>query len=451
MKVTKFGGRSLADAAQLKKVLEIIKADSERRFIIVSAPGKRDDKDIKVTDLLIRYCEAFLEKKETHSIESLIISRFKEISDNLQLTSSLPIISDYISSLKETTYKDKEKISDLFKSSGENCHAMLVAEFLTKNNLPATYVHPKDAGLLVEDIPGDAVIKKESYEKIKLLTDMDTIAVIPGFFGVTENDDICTFSRGGSDVTGAIISAGIKADLYENFTDVDAIYAANPKLIENCQAIESLTFREMRELSYAGFNVLHDEALIPAFYADIPVVIKNTNNPNSPGTLISSMGALNKRVVTGIAADSGFSSIYLSKYLMNRELGFGFNVLKILTDFHLQYDHMPSGIDDITIILRKKQLTPEILLALSKRLKEELELDDLIIKHDISMIAVVGEGMVNSVGAAATATKALADKHINLEMINQGASEVSIIVAIDEKQEDEAIKALYHAFFKSNQ
>ena len=448
MKVTKFGGSSLANAEQLKKVLSIIKADSERRFIIVSAPGKRNSNDIKVTDLLINYAQQFLKGNDTAAIEAEIITRYQEISDELNLSKALPDIHNYITSLKETSHDSVERVMDLFKSSGENCHAMLIAEFLSANGLPAIYIHPKKAGILVEDIPGDAMIKKEAYETIKELRKLDKIAVIPGFFGHTEEGEICTFSRGGSDVTGSIIAAGVKASLYENFTDVDAIYAANPGLIANCEAIKELTFREMRELSYSGFGILHDEALIPAFHANIPVVIKNTNNPEAPGTKISSNRKINsEKPVVGIAGDSGFTSIYLSKYLMNRELGFGFTILKILKEFHLQYDHMPSGIDDITIILRKEQLTPELEEKLATRLKEALNLDELKIKHDISMIALVGEGMRNSIGVAAKATSALSREKINLEMINQGASEVSILFAIDENQEKEAIKALYNEFF----
>jgi aspartate kinase len=324
---------------------------------------------------------------------------------------------------------------------------MLIAEFLSSQGSPAVYIHPKEAGILVEDMPGDALIKKEAYDTIRQLRHLDKIAVIPGFFGITDEGEICTFSRGGSDVTGSIIAAGVKASLYENFTDVDAIYAANPNLIPNCQAITELTFREMRELSYSGFSVLHDEALIPAFHANIPVVIKNTNNPEAPGTKISSTRSHSNQTVIGIAGDSGFTSIYLSKYLMNRELGFGFKILKVLKQFNLQYDHMPSGIDDITIILRKEQLTEELEAELIVKLQEELALDEIKVKHDISMIAIVGEGMRNSIGVASRATAALATHKINLEMINQGASEVSILFAIDENQEDEAVKALYQAFF----
>ena len=337
MKVTKFGGSSLANSGQLKKVLNIIQADSERRFIIVSAPGKRHGDDTKVTDLLIEYALTFLNHESTESIEKQIISRYQEISDDLGLSQAMPEIRSYIESLKKTPHTSTARVMDLFKSSGENCHAMLIAEFLTANGTPAKYVHPKEAGILVDDIPGDAMIKPEAYDLIVKLRDLEVVAVIPGFFGYTAEGEICTFSRGGSDVTGSIIAAGTHADLYENFTDVDAIYAANPSIIKNCQAISELTFKEMRELSYSGFTVLHDEALIPAFHANVPVVIKNTNNPEAPGTRISSSRELNEKTVIGIAGDDGFTSIYLSKYLMNREIGFGYNILKILKIKHYRH------------------------------------------------------------------------------------------------------------------
>ncbi|HCM89406.1 MULTISPECIES: aspartate kinase [Vagococcus] len=447
MKVAKFGGSSLADATQINKILNIIKADSERRFIIVSAPGKRYETDTKVTDLLIQYAENFLNNQNTALIEEAIIYRYQLISQELQLNKALPIIKKYIETLKKTPHRSKERVMDLFKSSGENCHAMLIAEFLTHNGIPSTYINPKDAGILVDDLPGEAIIKPEAYLKIKELKKLETVAVIPGFFGYTKEGEICTFSRGGSDVTGSIIAAGVQADCYENFTDVDAIYAANPGLIANCQPIKELTFREMRELSYTGFRVLHDESLMPARQANIPVIIKNTNNPEAPGTRISSQRTTHHEPVAGIAGDSGFTSIYLSKYLMNRQLGFGYNVLKIFKELNLQFDHMPSGIDDITIIMRQNQLTQEIEEQLISRLTTELSLDELKVMHNISMIALVGEGMKNNIGVASRATAALSKKKINLEMINQGSSEVSILFAINNDQENAAIKALYEEFF----
>ncbi|MGX7025440.1 aspartate kinase [Vagococcus hydrophili] len=447
MKVVKFGGSSLSDATQLKKVLKIVKADTERRFIIVSAPGKRHETDIKVTDLLIQYADAFLANQSTEMVELAIIERYQQISEEFNLKSALPEIASHIHQLKETKHRDQARVMDLFKSSGENCHAMLIAELFSANGVPATYVNPNDAGILVEDLPGEAIIKPVAYTKIKQLKELDTVAVIPGFFGYTEEGEICTFSRGGSDVTGSIIAAGVSADCYENFTDVDAIYAANPGLIANCQPITELSFREMRELSYTGFRVLHDEALMPARQANVPVIIKNTNNPEAPGTKISAQKVSHPTPVTGIAGDSGFTSIYISKYLMNRQLGFGYDVLKIFKELNLQFDHMPSGIDDITLIMRQNQLTTELENTLISRLTTELELDEIKVMHNISMIALVGEGMKNNIGVASRATSALSKKHINLEMINQGSSEVSILFAIEDSHTDEAIKALYHEFF----
>ncbi len=447
MKVIKFGGSSLASAEQLKKVLNIIKSDPERRIVVVSAPGKRSGSDTKVTDLLIQYAEAYLAGKDYTAIQQQIIDRYQSMADELGLHSAMNDVRDGLQELAKMDKNSPERVLDAFKASGENNNALIVAEFLAKNGLPAAYVNPREAGIIVSDVPGNAQILPDSYEKIYQLTERDGVLVIPGFFGYTENGDICTFSRGGSDISGAIVAAGVKAELYENFTDVDAIFSAHPGLVKNPKAITELTFREMRELSYAGFNVLHDEALIPAFHADIPVVIKNTNNPEAPGTRISSARTIGKETVSGIAGDSGFLSIYLSKYLMNREVGFGRKVLRILEDMHLKYEHMPSGIDDISIILREDQFTDEIEQTLIRRLKEELHLDEIKIKHDLAMVAIVGEGMKNSIGVAAKATRALADNQINIEMINQGSSEVSIMFSLENGQEKRAIRALYDAFF----
>lgn len=447
MKVIKFGGSSLASAEQLKKVLNIIKSDPERRIVVVSAPGKRSGSDTKVTDLLIQYAEAYLAGKDYTAIQQQIIDRYQSMADELGLHSAMNDVRDGLQELAKMDKNSPERVLDAFKASGENNNALIVAEFLAKSGLPAVYVNPREAGIIVSDVPGNAQILPDSYEKIYQLTERDGVLVIPGFFGYTENGDICTFSRGGSDISGAIVAAGVKAELYENFTDVDAIFSAHPGLVKNPKAITELTFREMRELSYAGFNVLHDEALIPAFHADIPVVIKNTNNPEAPGTRISSARTIGKETVSGIAGDSGFLSIYLSKYLMNREVGFGRKVLRILEDMHLKYEHMPSGIDDISIILREDQFTEEIEQTLIRRLKKELHLDEIKIKHDLAMVAIVGEGMKNSIGVAAKATRALADNQINIEMINQGSSEVSIMFSLENGQEKRAIRALYDAFF----
>lgn len=449
LKVIKFGGSSLASATQLNKVLNIVKDDSKRRIVVVSAPGKRHPEDEKVTDLLIAYADSYLANNDVTIYQEKIIARYEAIAHELNLTGPiLPAIKESILALASIKKDHPERVMDTFKASGEDNNAKLVADFFTQNDLPARYVNPLEAGIIVTDEPSNATILESSYEKIFTLDCSNEVLVIPGFFGYTENGDICTFSRGGSDVTGSIIAAGVKAELYENFTDVDAIFAAHPGIIDNPKKIKELTFREMRELSYAGFAVFHDEALIPTFRANIQVVIKNTNNPSAPGTKISTTRESQNESVIGITGDTGFSSIYISKYLMNRELGFVRRVLALLESLNLNYEHMPSGIDDISVIIRQDQLTEAIEAELIEKLYSELNCDEVKIKHNLSMIVVVGEGMKSHLGIAANASKALADAGINLEMINQGSSEVSIIFGIDSKQEKKAIHALYYAFFE---
>lgn len=447
MKVSKFGGSSVATFEQLKKVLAIIQSDSDRRFIVVSAPGKRHVDDIKLTDLFIQYANDFLTNQPVNDVQDAIITRFKAICESADLQEVLAVIKKQIKDLTLMDKSDKKLVMDTFKANGEDNNARLVAAFLTKHHVPAVYMNPREAGIIVDETPHGAKLKPNSYYQSQPPLTSDKIAVIPGFFGYTESGKLCAFSRGGSDISGSMVAALANADLYENFTDVDAIYCANPKLIPDCPTLTELTFKEMRELSYSGFSVLHDEALIPTFYANIPVVIKNTNNPNSPGTMILPESLNVEKRVVGIAADSGFTNIYLSKYLMNREFGFGHSVLNILTEFDLQYDHMPSGIDDISIILRQNQLTPEIESKLINRFKSVLAIDEIKVKHHLSMIALVGEGMKQNIGVAARATKALSDHHVNIELLNQGSSEVSIFFGVNEADENQAVQALYQEFF----
>ncbi|MCB5954678.1 aspartate kinase [Enterococcus sp. CWB-B31] len=448
MKVIKFGGSSLASAEQLQKVLQIVKEDPSRKFVVVSAPGKRSDNDTKVTDLLISYHSKYLKNEGTEEIIEQIISRYELIMDELGMNKN--ILTDIRQSIEKLTTLPKENnphLFDAFLARGENNNARLVAAFFQDNGLQAVYKNPRDIGIIVTDEPGNARILPSSYEKISQFRETDEILVIPGFFGYTEAGEICTFSRGGSDITGSIVAAGVQADLYENFTDVDGIFVAHPGIVSNPKTIKELTYREMRELAYAGFAVFHDEALMPAYKANIPVVIKNTNNPSHPGTLITTKRAADHEPVVGIASDQNFANIYISKYLMNRELGFGRKVLEILENLGLSYEHMPSGIDDISIILRERQLTPTIEKQLISKLEEVLKPDELRITHGLSMIMIVGEGMRQRIGVTADSTMALAKNEINLEMINQGSSEVSIMFGIRKEQENQAIRALYDMFF----
>ena len=250
--------------------------------------------------------------------------------------------------------------------------------------IEAHYVNPKDAGLFVTDEPGHAQVLPETYENLYQLRNRTGILVVPGFFGYNKAGDVLTFSRSGSDITGSILANGVKAELYENFTDVDAVYAVNPNIVKNPKGIRELTYREMRELSYAGFSVFHDEALSPTFQAGIPVNVKNTNNPSAPGTKIVSERKNTNGPVVGIASDDGFCSIYIGKYLMNREIGFGRRLLQILEDLHLSYEHLPSGIDDISVILREDQLNEEIEKEVLARIQAELQADEVKI-HVISL------------------------------------------------------------------
>ncbi len=357
MKVAKFGGSSVANAEQLRKVANIIQDDRERKVIVVSAPGKRFSEDTKVTDLLIELGDAYLKNEPYDSKLQKILDRFQEITTELQISDRvIKEIEDGIHSILSSDDSDALKM-DALKATGEDSLAKVLSVYLQSLGLKAAYLNPKNAGIFVSDNPGSAQILDESYEHLYKLRNRDDIVVIPGFFGYTLDGKLITFSRGGSDITGSIVAAGVRADLYENFTDVDSVYCVNPNIVENPKEITSLTYKEMRELSYAGFSVFHDEALIPAFKADIPVCIKNTNNPQGMGTIIVAQKAAQPNPVVGIASDTGFVSIYVSKYLMNRELGFGRKLLTILEDEGISFEHTPpSGIDDISVIVRESRM-----------------------------------------------------------------------------------------------
>ena len=448
MKVVKFGGSSLASASQLQKVLNIVKSDKNRKFVVVSAPGKRDNNDTKVTDALIQYYRAYIEGEDLIPHQDWIIKRYQQMVSELQLKPLvLEKITKSILDLATLPIEENPFLYDTFLAAGEDNNAKLIAAFFNQNGLKTRYIHPKEAGILVSSEPSNARILPSSYDKIEELKNYEEVLVIPGFFGITQKGQICTFSRGGSDITGSIIAAGVKADLYENFTDVDGIFAAHPGIIQKPNLIPELTYREMRELAYAGFGVLHDEALIPAYRGKIPLVIKNTNNPDHPGTKIVLKHSDKAIPVVGIAGDSNFVSINMSKYLMNREVGFGRKVLQILEELNIRWEHMPTGIDDLSIILRERELTPIKEEEILRQLTQKIEVDHAEIEHNLSIIMIVGEKMKSHIGLTATATKALSDNNINIQMISQGSSEVSIMLVVNSEQEKAAIQSLYKAFF----
>lgn len=447
MKVAKFGGSSVANATQIQKVCNIIKSDSARKFVVVSAPGKRNKEDIKVTDLLIELGDAYANNNSYDAVLEKIVKRYSEIINELGLPKSL--LDEIVVSTKAALESDEpdEIKFDAVKASGEDSSAKIVSAYLNKIGIKASYVNPKEAGMIVSNQPGNAQILPESFPKINELNDREGVLVIPGFFGYTADNKLMTFSRGGSDITGSIIASGVKAELYENFTDVDSVFSVNPNIVDNPNEISVLTYKEMRELSYAGFSVFHDEALIPAFQEKIPVCIKNTNNPSAPGTMIVAERESNGSCVVGIASDTDFCSLYVEKYLMNREVGFGRKLLQILEDEHVSFEHVPSGIDDMSVIIRNSEFTPEKETRVVERIQQELEVNTLKIRRNLAMIMIVGEGMKSTIGIIGKATNAFAEVDVNIEMVNQGSSEVSIMFGIEEEGLERAIRSLYKAFF----
>ena len=448
MKVCKFGGTSVASAEQFRKVADIIKEDKDRRIVVVSAPGKRFSDDIKTTDLLIELAEKSLKGNQVKTEFQRIVDRYAEIAKELELSED--ILEDISQNLQEYVDSDKsneQRYMDRLKASGEDNNAKLMARFLSSVGLEAHYVNPQEAGIIVSDEPGNAQVLPEAYDHLKKLKDRTGILVIPGFFGYSPEGELVTFSRGGSDITGAIVAAGVSADLYENFTDVDSVYCANPAIVDNPKEIKEMSYKEMRELSYAGFGVFHAEALIPAFRAKIPVCIKNTNNPKAEGTYIVSKRDYTINPIVGIASADGFCTINVSKYLMNREVGFGRKLLQILEDENISYEHMPSGIDDTSVILREDQLDEEKEKRVFARIKKELKVDTVSIRRNQAIIMVVGEGMTHHVGIAAKATAAFGHAGVNIEMINQGSSEVSLMFAIAEEDATKAVRAIYEQIF----
>lgn len=447
MKVVKFGGSSVASAEQISKVIDIVTADSDRRIVVVSAPGKRSGADTKVTDLLIALADKVLTGADYESALMEVVGRYADIQQQLDLPET--IVSTIESDLRgriENRGANELQFMDTMKASGEDNNAKVIAEAFTKKGYPAKYMNPGKAGMLLSDEFGNAEVLPESFDKLASLKNETEIIIFPGFFGSTKGGEVATFPRGGSDITGAILAAAVKADVYENFTDVDSVCAMDPRVIENPPAIDCMTYREMRELAYAGFGVFHDEAIIPAVHAEIPICIKNTNNPSAPGTMVVPRREPEHGSVVGISSADGFTAIYIDKYMMNREVGFGRRLLQILEDEKISFEHTPSGIDNMSVILRSAEIGVKE-SAVVERIKSELEPDDIQVEHGLSMVMVVGEGMHYTPGMAAKATEAFHNAGVNLEMINQGASEISMMFAVKDNERVQAVQSLGKAFF----
>ena len=448
LKVSKFGGSSLATAEQVRRVCDIITADPGRRLIVVSAPGKRYSQDIKVTDLLIAAASERLTGKIGASECAEVIERYRSIASELELPPEVmdPIARDLTERLENST-TDADLYMDTMKAGGEDNCARLIAQVLQARGVDAHYVNPKEAGLLLSDEPGNAQVLPEAYNRLRDLHERPGITIFPGFFGYSEQGNVVTFSRGGSDITGAILASAVRAEVYENFTDVDSVFAANPSIVKNPVPIAELTYREMRELSYAGFSVFHDEALEPVYRAQVPVNIRNTNNPKAEGTLIVPSRKSTDIPVVGIAAMDSVCCIYLSKYLMNRQIGFGRRLLQILEAEDISFEHIPSGIDNMSVILREDNLSTQKEKRIIEQIRQTLAPEDIFVERGLSLIMVVGEGMRHTIGIASRATNALAGAKVNIEMINQGSNEVSMMFGIKSNDMETAVQALYAEFF----
>jgi aspartate kinase len=448
LKVAKFGGTSVADAAQIQKVCGIVRMDPARRIVVVSAPGKRRPDDTKVTDMLIACAEAKLAGKNAEAELKAIVNRYADIQRDAGVGTA--IVAEIEADLRRRLASDtshRGRFLDLLKAAGEDNSAKLVAEIFRKQGVDAHYVDPRAAGMLLSDDFGNAMVLDESYAKLASLRTAPGVTIFPGFFGYTKSGAVATFPRGGSDITGAILAAAVKADLYENFTDVDSVFAADPRIVPDAKPIELLTYREMRELAYAGFGVFHDEAILPAVKACIPICVRNTNRPEAPGTRVAPSRTYRGGDVVGVASSDGFCAIYVDKYLMNREIGFGRRLLQILENEGLSYEHAPSGIDNTSVILREKDFTKEREERVLARIRAELAPDNIDIDRGLALVMIVGEGMHYAVGVAARATTALAGAGVNIEMLNQGSSEISMMFGVKDLDRKKSVLALYRAFF----
>jgi len=451
VKVAKFGGSSLSSSTQLKKVSKIIKNDSDIGAVVVSAPGKRFEEDIKVTDLLIALHANKITGLPYNEALDAILSRYEEIITGLEIDFDLldKFRKTILSYLENIT--DNDRLLDALKSCGEDFNAQMLAQYLSSVGTPAEYYSPKDAGIFVTDESSNAQLLYESYDNIAKLRGKEEVVVIPGFFGLSKNDNIVTFPRGGSDISGAIIARGMQATIYENYTDQSHIFSAHPGFIENPHAIEELTYREMRELSYSGFGIFHDEALAPLYEVKIPVMIKNTNAPHIEGTKIVPERELLKDIpVIGISCDVGFTAISVKDYLMNRQVGYIRKLLQIFENHQVSVEHMPSGIDNISIIVRSKNLEGNNKInQLMEDIKDQLEPEWVEIEENLALLVIVGEGMEYTVGLANKATKALTENDVNIRMMNQGSSESSMVFAVKMSDHEVALNSVYKEYFRN--
>jgi len=433
IKVAKFGGSSVADGIQLTKTKAIIQQDPDRRYIVVSAPGKRYDGDNKITDLLY-LCKTHIEHNLPYDqLFQVVADRYMAVQLNLGVKVDL---LKYFDEIKENLKNNPS--SDYIASRGEYLNAILIAAFLE-------YDFVDTADLIRFDSKGK-LLMEETDEALRAELSKHERAVLPGFYGSTPDGQIRTFSRGGSDITGSLVARAVGAAVYENWTDVSGFLMADPRIVKNPKQIQKISYKELRELSYMGASVLHEDAIYPARMANVPINIRNTNIPEDPGTLITAEGdGDEKHIITGIAGSKDFTVVALYKNMMSSERGFVRRILGILDDYDINFEHLPSGIDTVSVVMADSSINgrlDEVLEEFQSRLRP----DSIDVIEDISLIATVGHGMSSRPGVSAKLFTALADAGINIRMIDQGSSEMNIIVGVENKDFEKAIRAIYDAF-----
>jgi len=435
IKVVKFGGSSLASAEQFKKVRDIIYADKSRRYVVPSAPGKRFPDDTKVTDMLyLCYAQAKSGKNFDKQLNE-IKERYNEIINGLHLDLSLD--NEFKTIKKQFDTKAGE---DYAASRGEYLNGIIMANYLGYEFVDA-------AEVIFFDEEGNFDVENTNRVLSEKLLSVEN-AVVPGFYGSMSQGIIKTFSRGGSDVTGSIVAKAVRADVYENWTDVSGFLVADPRIVDNPVAIDTITYKELRELSYMGATVLHEDSIFPVRKEGIPINIRNTNAPKEPGTMIVESTCHSPQyIVTGIAGKKGFVSINIEKDMMNAEIGFGRKVLQVFEENGISFEHMPSGIDTMTIFVHQDEFVAKEQKVLAQ-IHRAVAPDTIELESDLALIAVVGRAMKNNSGVAGNIFTALAKAKINIKMIDQGSSELNIIIGVRNKYFEDAIKAIYGVFVK---
>ena len=432
-KIVKFGGSSLANAQQFEKVGEIIRSDESRRYVVPSAPGKRFDGDTKVTDLLYKCYNIAVQGEDFGAVLQEIKERYYEIIRGLKLNLSLEEEFAQI----EKDFKAQAG-SDYAASRGEFLNGKVMAAYLGYEFVDAATVIRFDKNGNFDADKTDKLLSKRLAKCER--------AVIPGFYGAYEDGTVKTFSRGGSDVTGSLVAKAIKADLYENWTDVSGFLVTDPRIVENPAVIETITYRELRELSYMGATVLHEDAIFPARKEGIPINIKNTNRPEDKGTfIVESTCKKPKFTITGIAGKKGFCSINIEKSMMNSEVGFGRKVLQVFEDQGISFEHIPSGIDTLTVYVHQDEFEEKEQQVIAG-IHRAVQPDFVEMESDLALIAVVGRGMKSQRGTAGRIFSALAHANVNVKMIDQGSSELNIIIGVENRDFEAAVKAIYDIF-----